>query len=113
MARYTPLCLIVLLAIFLTAAASAAPVRLASSGKTRFVVVVDPDALAAEKHAAEELAAFLKQVTGADFPVKTTTDTPSGPLLLVGPGRVAREVAPNVSMEGLTPDGIVIETVGE
>jgi hypothetical protein len=112
MARQAPLCLIVLLAISFPSMASAAPLRLTAGGKTRYAIVVDPDATAAEKHAADELAAFLKQVTGAEFPVKVTAELPSGPLLLVGPGHVASQVAPSVKLEGLQPDGIVIETVG-
>ena len=113
MFRHAPLCLVVLFAVSLASTALAAPPRLAAGGKTRYTIVVDPDATAAEKHAAAELAVFLKQVTGADFPVKTTTQTPAAPLLLVGPGRVARQVAPNLDLENLKPDGIVIETVGE
>ncbi len=62
---------------------------------------MDPDATAAEKHAAEELAMFLKQVTGADFPVKSTAETPAGPLLLVGPGRVASKIAPHAESGGI------------
>ena len=113
MSRHAPLCFIVLLAGSLASMALAAPLRLAVGGKTGYSIVVDPDAIAAEKHAAEELAVFLKQVTGADFPVKTTAETPAGPLLLVGPGRVANQVAPGLNLEGLKLDGIVIETVGE
>jgi len=86
---------------------------LAAGGKTNYSIVVDPGAIAAEQHAAQELAVFLQQVTGAEFPVKTTADQPAGPLLLVGPGRVAGQIAADVKLEGLAPDGIVIETVGE
>jgi len=113
MSRHAPLCLVLLLAISLASTVFAAPLRLAADGKSRYTVVVDPDTLASEKHAATELAAFLKRVTGAEFPVKTTSQTPADPLLLVGPGRVASQVAPNVSLEGLKPDGIVVETVGD
>lgn len=113
MLRHTSFGLAVLLAGCLASTTVAAPLRLAADGKTRYTIVVDPAAIAAEKHAAAELAAFLKQVTGADFPVKITADTPAGPLLVVGPGRVARQVAPSLNLEGLKPDGIVIETAGE
>ncbi len=112
MARHTPLCLIVLLTFSLASMAHAAPLRLATGGTTRYVIVVDPDATAAERHAAAELAVILQQVTGANFPVTTTAETPSGPLLLVGAGRTASQVAPHVNLEGLKPDGIIIETVG-
>ena len=111
MSRHVPLCLIVLLAGWLAPMALAAPLRLATGGKTRYSIVVDPSATAAEKHAAAELAVFLKQVTGADFPVKTIAQTPAGPLLVVGPGAVASQVAAKLNLDGLKPDGIVIETV--
>ena len=113
MIRHASLCLISLLAISVPSLCTAAPLRLTAGGKTSYVIVVDPDAIAAEKYAAEELAAFLKQVTGAEFPVQTTADRPSAPLLLVGPGRVANKVAPKLNLAGLKPDGIVIETVGD
>lgn len=113
MPRPIAVCLLSLVVVSLGAVLSAAPLRLVTGGKSPYVIVVDPDALAAEKHAAEELATFLRQVTGAEFPVLTTVERPSHPLLLVGPGRVASQVAPHVGSEGLKPDGIVIETVGE
>lgn len=113
MSRCTPLCLLALLTLTCLSSASADPLRLAEGGKTRYVIVVDPAATAAEQHAAQELAAFLQQVTGAAYPVQTTTDVPAGPLLVVGPGRVAQQIAPQLNLEGLAPDGIVIETVGE
>ncbi|NLF72686.1 MAG: DUF4838 domain-containing protein [Candidatus Anammoximicrobium sp.] len=113
MVRHAPRYLVVLFVMSLAATAFAAPLRLAGGGKTTYSIVVDPDAIAAEQHAAAELAALLKQVTGADFPVQTTVQMPAGPLLVVGPGRVARQAAPSVSLDGLQPDGIVIETVGE
>ena len=113
MIRPAPLCLLVLLTGTLTTPAAAAPLPLAAGGKTSYSIVVDPSALAAEQHAARELATFLQQVTGASFPIQTTADPPAGPLLLVGPGRVASQLAPNVQLAGLAPDGIVIESVGE
>ena len=70
-------------------------------------------ALAAEKHAAQELALFLKQVTGAEFPIQTTLDPPAGPLLLVGPGHAASRIAPELKLDNLKPDGIVIESAAE
>ncbi len=113
MARPTTSCLMVLLTVCFTSLSHAADLRLAVGGTTRYTIVVDPDATAAETYAAQELAAFLQQVTGADFPVTASAETLSGPMLLVGPGHVARSVAPQLNLEGLSPDGVVIETVGE
>ncbi len=69
--------------------AQAASHQLAAGGKTKFVIIVDPQATASEQHAAKELASFLQQVTGAEFPLVTTAEPPKGPALIVGPGRVA------------------------
>ena len=113
MSRQTQLALIVLLTSSLLAPAVASPQQLAANGKTAYSIVVDPEATVVERYAAEELATFLKQVTGAEFPIHATAETPAGPVLLVGPGRVAARVAPAVNLQGLRPDGIVIETVGD
>ncbi len=93
--------------------AQAASHQLASGGKTKYVIIVDPQATASEQHAAKELASFLQQVTGAEFPLVTTAESPKGPALIVGPGRVASQVAPQLKGEALKPDGIAIESVGD
>ena len=77
LARHALLGLVVVFAISLASAVSAAPLHLASDGVTRYTIVVDPGATASERHAARELADFLKQTTGADFPITTTVETPT------------------------------------
>lgn len=100
-----------LLAIALLAGVTVAEetMTLAEKGVARAVVVVADDATEPEKHAAAELAAFLKQVTGAAFEVasKAPKDTPR---LLVGPG-AARQADAKFSVDGLGEEGIVLRTV--
>jgi hypothetical protein len=103
---------LILLLLLLAAACQAANLNLAAGGKTAYTIVVDPDAIPAEKHAAAELAAFLKQVTGVEFPLKSTSVVPAMPVLVVGPGRVQQRLAPNLKLDNLKADGIVIETIG-
>ena len=116
------LCLLVLSAL-LVSSIHAAPLNLAAGGKTSYVIVLDPALTAPpdadgkpvvtpEQHAANELAAFLKQVTGAEFPVIITADKQPGPMLVVGPGAVQKALAPNLKLDNLKADGIVIESVG-
>ncbi len=99
-----------ILATLLAATAAVADMKLAAGGETDYVIVVDPEATVAEKHAADELASFLGEVTGADFPVIAMAQVPDRPALIVGPGRAARELAPDLDFDGLSPDGIIIET---
>ncbi len=107
------LCLSTLLIAIAAPVASAASVQLAKAGTTRYVIVVDTDATLSEQHAADELAQFLKQVTGAEFPIRRTAQVAEGPMLLVGDGVIARQIAPQVNVEQLGRDGIIIETIGE
>lgn len=97
-------------AVLTVAATAPAEMTLATGGATDYVILVDPEATVAERHAADELASFLGQVTGATFPILESAQVPEGPALLVGPGAAARALAPDRSFDDLAPDGIVIET---
>jgi hypothetical protein len=107
------LTLVPVLFLAFVSAAAAVPLTLASGGKTDVVIVVAPDATVVEKHAASELARFLKQVTGAAFPVQESSSKPAGPAILVGPGALLAETAPDLKLDTLKPDGLVIESRGQ
>lgn len=85
-------------------------VTLAQDGRTEHVIVIASDASAPEQHAAQELARFLQEVTGAPFPVRSLEEAGPGPRIAVGPG-AARSLAPTLNLEGLGADGIVLRTV--
>lgn len=116
--------LTILLLCLSTGFGNAAGLNLATGGKTDYVILVDPAAVSGEvdaegkpvitpvQHAANELAAFLKQVTGADFPVVQRARA-GQPVLAVGPGAVQRKLLGGLKLESLQPDGIAIETVGD
>jgi hypothetical protein len=91
-------------------AATPATCELARDGAARAVIAVARDASPSERHAADELAVFLKQVTGGVFPLKTPDETGGAFCLAVGPG-AARALAPDLALEGLGADGIVIRGV--
>ncbi|MBU0610020.1 MAG: DUF4838 domain-containing protein [Armatimonadetes bacterium] len=113
-----------LLIVFATALpAQAADLILAEGGKTTYAIVLDPSSVlpadadgkprvSPVQHAANELAAFLQQVTGAEFRILVTAELPRGKVLCVGPGKVQQLLAPNLKLDQLKPDGIVIETSG-
>jgi len=74
---------------------------------TSYVIALAHDATPPERHAAEELAGFLAEVTGAAFPIKTPEEAGDAPCLAVGPG-AAKALEPGLALEGLGTDGIVI-----
>ncbi|OGV73350.1 MAG: hypothetical protein A3K19_26620 [Lentisphaerae bacterium RIFOXYB12_FULL_65_16] len=92
------------------AAPVAPPLNLAQDGKTAYVIAVDAKASAPERHAAEELAAFLKQVTGAEFALRSPEEAGAAPRIAVGPA-AAKATGPALSLDGLGADGIVIKAV--
>ena len=85
---------------------------LAKNSSSRYTIAVAADASAPEKHAAEELATYLRQITGARFPVRTPESVGGRPMLAVGPA-AARCVAADLPLDKaeLGDDGIVIKTV--
>ncbi|MGQ9651222.1 MAG: DUF4838 domain-containing protein [Phycisphaerae bacterium] len=97
--------------VVLVAADRVSAVVIAEDGHGEAVVVVSENATPAEKHAAQELASFLEQVTGADFGVLASADGDK-PRLLVGP-EAARLADPKFTTDGLGSEGLIIRTVGK
>jgi hypothetical protein len=94
------------------------PLDLAREGQPLATIAVAPGATEPEQHAAAELGRFLKEVTGADFPLTTATlatthtlPATTVPRLLVGEG-AARLADPKFSAAALGPEEIVIRTAG-
>ena len=82
---------------------------LAEDGRTSYRIVVADDAIAPERHAAEELARFLHEATGAEFPVVSPSEAGDGPAILVGQGEHVRRVAADLDLEGLGAENLAIE----
>ncbi len=88
-----------------------ADLLLARNSKANCVIVIDPAATAPEQTAARELAATLRQITGAEFVVQTNTKAPTR-AILVGAGEAARNVFVTVPFDGLGDEELVIQTRG-
>ena len=82
---------------------------IASKGKAVARIVVADDASAPEKYAASQLAEFFGQVTGAKFEVVAPAKAAKTAVIAVGPG-AANAVAPDLKLDGLGPEGVVVET---
>jgi len=85
---------------------------LSKDGTTDYVIVVASDAISSERIAASELQSILKEVTGAHFPVKPAEKvSPAAKKIIVGPNDLFKQKFPNVRLEELMQDGIVIKTL--
>ena len=102
-------CLTICSACFLTGAAGTA-VLLAENGRTDYVIVISAAAPAAEVTAADTLADYLNQITGAVFPVVTDDTPPRDTELVVG--RTNRASAETLGCADMDEDGVRILTEG-
>ncbi len=82
---------------------------IAENGQAKAVIVVSTDVTPTQRYAADELARFLNQITGATFPIVNQLD-PAKTNLLIG-AKAATLADPSFSVEGLGAEGTVIRTV--
>ena len=92
-------------------ASQACATTIAENGVAKVVIVVAPDASEPERHAADELANFLEQITQGKFE-KAAPPAVGKSRLLVGP-EASKLADPDFSTDGLGADGIVIRTAGD
>ena len=64
---------------------------LVENGRSEYEIVIRPDAPRVTRYAAEELQSYVKKVTGADLPVKTTRSTGRKALYLGGHAELPSE----------------------
>jgi hypothetical protein len=115
--RLVTIVLVGLAAVLMAGNTASAPMPIAHGGKATCRIVVAGDASAVEKNAANELAVYLKKVTGATLAIVKPENTAGRPVIAVGPG-AARKIAPKLLLnksgdKGLGDDGIVIKTIGK
>ena len=91
-----------------------AGVTLSRDGKSDYVIAIADDAMANEQTAANELADYLKQVTGAQLSVIKESELTDrdGRLISVGHTKLAQRALGDVKWDDLAHDGIVVRTVG-
>lgn len=78
------LCAVAASALLLPAFAAEKTLTLAANGETDYRIVIAADAPAAERTAADTLADYLTQITGANFPVITDAEPPAAKEMAVG-----------------------------
>src|SRR4051812_6735874 len=101
-----------LVSLCLFALSARAEFTIAAHSKARCVIVRQEGATAPEKKAAEELAATLEQITGANFEmVDATTNVPAH-AIIVGQGRVAAQIFPEIDFARLGEEEIILRVKG-
>ncbi|MBR3219488.1 MAG: hypothetical protein IKF77_06155 [Thermoguttaceae bacterium] len=111
----------VLTIIALPLFADEAVLHLADRGATDYTIVLPDTPSPVQETAAGELASFLKQVTGADFPILSESQVEEKAkdkekLLVIGPGDLSKRLLASVGAEPeetIAQDGIIIQPVGE
>jgi len=102
----------VLLAVSLACQAGAAQsLVLAEHGRSSYTIVIAADAAPATRHAADELARFLAEMTGAQLRIETDRSTPVKREILVGASQ--RSAKLGVELAGLGSEGYRLCTIGE
>jgi hypothetical protein len=91
--------------------AKAGPLTLAETGKATTTIIIAAGATASEQMAANELAEYLRQISGATFPVQPEDRaTASRSRVFVGPTAFAR--SRGLTADKLGPEEWIIQTVG-
>ncbi|MFM1942343.1 MAG: hypothetical protein RI897_1325 [Verrucomicrobiota bacterium] len=110
---YTSLVVIATSTLLLTSPTASAGIQLSHEGQARADIVIAPDALPPEQHAARELARFLHDITGATFTISTNLPAnPAAPNHILVGTTAARLANSSFSIADLGTDGIAIETTG-
>jgi len=86
---------------------------LAEKGKSDYQIVLADNASPSTRHGAEELQAFLEQMTGAQLPI-VSDRKPAGPHeIILGDNAHLRGLGAKIDLKPLGPEGYVIRTVGK
>ncbi len=86
---------------------------IAKGGKARCVIVQQPGASLAESNAVHELAETLGKITGAEFQIQVAGDAKvPKQAIIVGPGAAARTLFPEVALDKLGSEELVMRVKG-
>ena len=78
--------------VVLAQVGSGPPITLAEAGQTRYQIVAAPDVDGVEAYAANTLAGYLQEMTGAEFPVVSPNEHKADrPAIFVGLSESAME----------------------
>ena len=85
---------------------------IADSGKSDYRIVLSNEASPSEKHAANELQMFLKEISGATLPIVIDETSVSGSEIILGDNAHLRKLNAKIDFDKLGNEGFTIRTVG-
>ncbi|MEA3400743.1 MAG: DUF4838 domain-containing protein [Armatimonadota bacterium] len=100
-------------AAMVAAAPDAAELVIAEEGRTDYTIVLPDEPSPEEQHAAEELAHYLAEATGADLPVVSHSEAPAARRVLVGDSALTRQVVGEAAIGDLEGDAFLVRTLGD
>jgi len=85
---------------------------IADGGKSDYRIVISDEASPSEKHAADELQKFLKEISGAMLPIVADETPVSNNEIILGDNAHLRRVETEIDFDKLGKEGFTIRTVG-
>ncbi|MCX6620532.1 MAG: DUF4838 domain-containing protein, partial [Acidobacteria bacterium] len=95
------------------ACAAASPLLLADEAQSPYTICLSRDASPSEQRAAAELRQFIRQMTGAELPIRPDNEQPPGPLILLGQNRMLERTGAAINFDSLGAEGFLLRTAGE
>ena len=112
MLRATAVFVVSALCLF-SSASRAADLVLAEGGKSDYQIVVADKASPSTRYGAEELQAFLMQMTGVKLPIVSDQKPLAAHEIILGDNAHLRQIGAMIDFKSLGLEGYVIQTVGE
>jgi hypothetical protein len=96
--------------LLLFSCAAEANMQIASRGRAKCAILLQPGATLVEQYAAEELAQTLYQITGAKFEIREGIASVPETAIILGPGPLAKAIFPEADLESFGPEQATIRT---
>ncbi len=86
---------------------------IADNGISNYVIVISDAASPSEKHAADELQFFLKEISGAELPIVTDRGDSGSREIILGANLRLKQLDAEIDFDALGDDGFTIRTEGD
>ena len=103
---------IILLGNFITAT-PVSKLTLAEKGQSSYQIILSDDASPSTKYGAEELQKFLKEISGAQLPIRSDKQPQIAKEIILGNNDHLKKLGIKIDFDALGKEGYVIRTIGD